>query len=49
MSDLDQIEREIESLQRILSDINRQIEYQTRIFENALERIARSLETIASK
>ncbi|HUT80463.1 MAG TPA: hypothetical protein VMZ29_04595 [Candidatus Bathyarchaeia archaeon] len=49
MSDLDQIEREIESFQRILDDINHQIEYQTRIFENGLERIARSLEKIASK
>jgi len=49
LSDFDGIERELESLQRTLYDINRQLEYQTRIIESALERMIRSLERLANK
>jgi hypothetical protein len=49
MSDFDQIEREIESLQRTLYDIQRIMEYQNRNLESYLDRIARALEKIADK
>ena len=49
MSDLDNIEREIEGLQRKMYDIQKTLENMDRNLESYLERIARSMERISEK
>ncbi|MCK5047349.1 MAG: hypothetical protein KAS22_12260, partial [Candidatus Heimdallarchaeota archaeon] len=49
MSDLDNIEREIEGLQRKMYDIQKTLESMDRSLESYLERIARAMERISEK